>query len=160
MDVWQTQSLPFTLGSGGLPKIVSPIVSGPQGPETQSFLATGARHSRGIPCVGCTCLLAVVEWCDGPGNLVRLTDQACKGKVHPPELESRWGCKNGACSAWRVPAGSCLSGRCFKINKSVSFTYGLGAFQIVAFDWVLGGVGLYVNTLRVDFLFPLALQLS
>lgn len=61
---------------------------------------------------------------------------------------------------WRVPAGSCLSGRCFKINKSVPFTYGLGAFQIVDFDWVLGGVGLYVNPLRVDFLFPLGLQLS
>lgn len=37
---------------------------------------------------------------------------------------------------YKVPTFSCLSGKCFKISKLVSFTYDLGTFQIHVF--VLG----------------------
>lgn len=51
----------------------------------------------------------------------------------------------------RVPADPCPSGRCFKISRWMSVTYGLGAFQPTVFALVCGVLSLGMSPLKWEF---------
>lgn len=46
---------------GSLPRAVFPVVTALRSPEVQAPLATGARLSRGIPCMDCAHLLGLLS---------------------------------------------------------------------------------------------------
>lgn len=54
----------------------------------------------------------------------------------------------------RVPVGFCFCGRCFKINKWVSFVYSLGAFQTVASVLCSRMSGFMYKPFKSRFFFP------
>lgn len=145
---------------------ISPIASDLGDPEMQLPLATRVRHS-----VSVLCSLLIPINCgkvshgysaQGQGTPIELVGwRVCENAAHQQQHPQSKECPNGAHYGFtpkRVPGGSCLSSRYFKINKWFPFKYGLGDFQTVVFHWVW--TGLCVTPLRADCQFPVALWFS
>lgn len=57
----------------------------------------------------------------------------------------------------RNPVASCLSSKCSKISKWVSFTYSLYTFDLVFFAWFCGPFSLHMTFFIAGFPFPTVL---
>lgn len=87
------QLLCVPLGCGSLQKTAFLIIATvPYGPGIQAPLAIGSRQSRGVPCVDCACLLALLRqwestWGGGmPAALARQVKNAGRQSILLPHL--------------------------------------------------------------------------
>ena len=145
---------------------------------------------KGNPGLGCVCLPAVArEWAGLSNGLLaelhscgslgldglpvgcaywclqvkEFQSSTCQCQYQPGRMRSQKWCQPASPFLGRIPVGSCLSGRCFKIGKWISFTFSNRCFSncLLLFCFVLCcKVCLQTNSLRLDSLCPIALWFS
>ena len=123
----------WALFCGGSTGYCCPALVGGAGPQAASqwLLRNAGGQGRRLAGWGSAEVLECAGLSAGHARWCEPVDNSKTAPASPCLMKVAWVCKNGSCrwvSPPSVPAGSCLSGRCFEISKWIPFTYGPGTF--------------------------------